>query len=336
MDLSIQVGANAVLCAGDLYEHDRFTPDTAAFLKSTFERIHPMRVFIAPGNHDWYGPQSLYRQVEWSDNVHIFETQELRPVALDGGVTLWGAAHGAPADTTGFLDSFEVHGDGIHLALFHGSERAWFAEQGGSKVLHAPFDARKIVESGLTHAFLGHYHRPRDDRQFTYPGNPDPLAFGEDGVRGAIVATVNDDGAIARNRRDVSMTQAHDLTVDISASASQQDIRDHISLALDRIAGASPNPIYRCVRMTLCGELSPDVEFRPQELAGFWQGFDYVGVRVGELHIAYDLQLICEESTVRGEFVRDVLSQDISEEDKRRTIETGLRALEGRDDLEVS
>ena len=88
--------------------------------------------------------------------------------------------------------------------------------------------------------------------------------------------------------------------------------------------------------MTLCGELSPDVELRPRELSGFWQGFDYVSVRVGEVHIAYDLQLICEESTVRGEFVREVLRQDISEEDKRRTIETGLRALEGRNDLEVS
>lgn len=332
----MEVGSDAVLCGGDLYEHERSTPDTAAFLKSTFERIHPARVFIAPGNHDWYGPQSLYRQVDWSDNVHIFDTQELRPVPLDDGVTLWGAAHRAPADTIGFLENFKVYGNGVHLALFHGSERNGLAEQGGSKILHAPFDSYQISESGLCHAFLGHYHRPRDDQHFTYPGNPDPLSFGEDGLRGAIVATVDGAGVVECKRRDVGVTQSHDLTVDITGSVSQQDVRDHVRLALDSVAAAVHRPTYRCIRVSLCGELSPDVEFRPRELSGIWSGFDYVSVCVGDLHVAYDLQLIGAESTVRGEFVRQVLAQDVCDEEKRRTIETGLRALEGRQDLEVS
>src|SRR5437867_3628042 len=65
--------ADALLCAGDLYEQDRFTPDTGAFLRDVFRKAAPMRIFIAPGNHDWFGPQSLYRQVDWSPNVHIFQ-----------------------------------------------------------------------------------------------------------------------------------------------------------------------------------------------------------------------------------------------------------------------
>ena len=52
--------ADALLCGGDLYEHDRFTPDTGGFLQSTFEGLDPVHVFLAPGNHDWFGPQSLY------------------------------------------------------------------------------------------------------------------------------------------------------------------------------------------------------------------------------------------------------------------------------------
>ena len=53
VETTVQVEADALLCGGDLYEGDRFTPDTAAFLKSTFEQLHPIPVFIAPGNHDW-------------------------------------------------------------------------------------------------------------------------------------------------------------------------------------------------------------------------------------------------------------------------------------------
>ena len=196
MALAEEVDADAVLCGGDLYEHERFTPDTEAFLKSAFERINPVRVFIAPGNHDWYGPQSIYRRGDWSPNVTVFDTGRLQSVELDDGITLWGAAHLTPANTPGFVEDFKVDREGVHLALFHGSERGWFSEQAGRKVLHAPFDTEQIEDSGLHHAFLGHYHRPRDDHRFTYPGNPDPLTFGEDGDRGVVIASIQADGTV--------------------------------------------------------------------------------------------------------------------------------------------
>jgi DNA repair exonuclease SbcCD nuclease subunit len=42
-----------VLFGGDLYEHERFSPDTGQFLRAMFEGIHPTPVYISPGNHDW-------------------------------------------------------------------------------------------------------------------------------------------------------------------------------------------------------------------------------------------------------------------------------------------
>lgn len=86
-------GADALLCGGDLYEHDRFSPDTASFLRQAFADVD-MPVYLAPGNHDWEGPRSLYRTVEWSANVHVFRDTHLSPVELADGITLWGAARG--------------------------------------------------------------------------------------------------------------------------------------------------------------------------------------------------------------------------------------------------
>ena len=326
--LAAEINADAILCGGDLYEHERFTPDTAAFLKSAFERLHPVPVFIAPGNHDWYSPQSLYRSVDWSPNVRVFDTGRLRPVELDDGLTLWGAAHLAPANTPGFLEDFEVDREGVHLALFHGSERGWFAEQGGGKALHAPFDTEQIEDSGLHHAFLGHYHRPRDDQRFTYPGNPDPLAFGEDGDRGVVVASIQGDGTVQRERASVGITQVHDLSIDVTGSASHQDVRDRMQEALKGLSGFA--------RVTLSGELSTDIDFRPRDLSTVDSGLDSALVEVGTVHISYDLEWIRGEKTVRGEFVRAVWEEDLSEEEKRRILVTGLRALDGRDDLEVT
>ena len=321
-----EVEADALFCAGDLYEHDRVTRDTAEFLRATFRSLDPVPVYIAPGNHDWYGPESVYARNAWSPNVHVFREPRLVPVSLRGGLTLWGGAHLAPANTDDFLEGFRVDGPGAHIALFHGAERSWFSEQGAGKEPHAAFDAEAIEAAGLSHAFLGHYHRPRDAERHTYPGNPDPLGFGEDGLRGAVIARVAEDGSLTRERRVVAQTEVHDLVLDVGGCGSSQEIRDRLAGLAGERSGIA--------RLTVDGELEPDVDLREDDLRHVLVGtFD--AVQLGDLRSGYDLAAIREEQTVRGAFVGDVLDSDLPEDEKRRVLIAGLRALDGRDDLDV-
>ena len=55
----------------------------------------------------------------------------------------------------------------------------------------------------------------------------------------------------------------------------------------------------------------------------------------GDLRPTYDMESIRQEPTVRGQFVRDVLDSDLAEDEKHRVVVTGLRALDGRTDLEA-
>ena len=58
--------------------------------------------------------------------------------------------------------------------------------------------------------------------------------------------------------------------------------------------------------------------------------------RLARLKVAYDVEALMGEPTVRGQFVRDVSEADLDDETRRRVLVTGLRALDGRaDDLEV-
>src|SRR4051794_13120948 len=88
LSLADSLGVDALVCGGDLYEHERFSPDTGEFLRDIFAQLD-RSVFLAPGNHDWYGPASLYRQLDWSSNVHVFTDAALKPVELTDGFTLW-------------------------------------------------------------------------------------------------------------------------------------------------------------------------------------------------------------------------------------------------------
>ncbi len=323
-----EVQADALFCGGDLYEDERVTPDTAEFLRATFAGVDPTPVFLAPGNHDWYGPESVYALTAWSPNVHVFREPRLVPVPLGPGLTLWGGAHCAPANTDNFLAGFDVQGPGAHIALFHGAERSWFSEQGGGKEPHAAFDASDIDAAGLLHAFVGHYHRPKDAERHTYPGNPDPLAFGEDGPRGAVIATIGEDGVVARERRTVAQTEVHELELDISGCASGQEIRDRVRALAEGRGGMA--------RVTVTGELERDVDLREDDLRdALLATFGAVQVRQGALHAGYDIATIREENTVRGAFVNDVLESGLPEAEQRRVLVAGLRALDGRRDLDV-
>ncbi len=321
--LAAEGGADALLCGGDLYEQENFTPDTAEFLRATFSNIGSVPVFIAPGNHDWYGPISLYRQVAWSPNVHIFAEGQLAPVQIGENVALWGAAHRSPANTGDFLQNFHANGARWNVALFHGSERGFFTEQGEGKAPHAAFRESEVHEAGLIHAFVGHYHQPKETQWLTYPGSPQALAFGE-GEGGAIVIEL-ENGNISRERVDVSSMPFTTVQVNVSGAASMSEIIDRVRVELAGIRGV--------VRVILYGTLATTVDLKRDDIKSAFGDLDgmVVQARVQE---AYDLEAIAKEQTVSGQFVRDVGASELDESEKRRVLAVGLRALDNRGDLD--
>lgn len=326
-----------LVIAGDLYEQERFTPSTANFLcreLAAFARP----VYIAPGNHDHYVRKSLYATVDWSSNVHLFTDAALQPVTLEDGLTLWGAAHLVPASTIDFLDGFTVDRGGVHLALFHGAEQselAYVHQLGGDderKAAYAPFRADQIIDAGLHHAFLGHIHTARDAEKHTYPGNAEPLTFGERGdlQRGLVIATIDDQGGVTRERISVAKSSVDDVPVDLTGCKSNSDVREKVAEGLRDATGF--------VRVTLAGEVGDAVDINVDELRDVAPDeLDAVVFRFGQLHVSYPIEEIARETaTVRGRFVSDVLASDLDDETKHRVIVTGLRALDSRSDLAVA
>jgi DNA repair exonuclease SbcCD nuclease subunit len=326
--LAIEQRVDVICCGGDLFEHERVSPDTGQFLRAQFELAQPIPIFVAPGNHDWLSAESLYRRVRWSSNVHVFEDRRLIPVTIADGFTLWGAAHHSPAGTPDFLEGFRVDRSGVHLALFHGSEiGSVFLEEPG-KQPHAPFRAEEIEASGLAFAFLGHYHSPRDEARFTYPGNPEPLTFGEAGPRGVVIATISADGLVTTERHSVAVSAVYDLAIDVTGCSSKQEIRERVTEALRGRTGYA--------RVSLGGEVAPEVDLCAADFDDLTHSLDSPPVmRLQALFVSYDLAGIGRELTVRGQFVRDVQASGLTSEERQRIIITGLRALDGRGDLEV-
>ena len=63
--------ADLVLLSGDLLDGAHVYRETAQALARALGEM-PCPVFIAPGNHDPYTPDSVYATVKFPENVHIF------------------------------------------------------------------------------------------------------------------------------------------------------------------------------------------------------------------------------------------------------------------------
>jgi len=332
--VAAEAGVDAFCIAGDLFEDDRYASDTPDFLRSLFADLFPVPVLLTPGNHDPAVPTSPYVTVEWTPNVRVFLEPRLSPLRLTDGLTLWGAGHDRPAYTPGFFDSgFRVSGSGVNVALFHGAERGAFRFQEEGKVAHAPFDVAQIGAAGLTHAFVGHYHQPRDTALLTYPGNLERLTFGETGERGLVIAAIDDDGSVTSQRHVLARVGMYDVSVEADGCATVDEVRSRLEAEL---AGLPQDAHVRVARVSIAGQTAGPLHVSPHDLTTVRHSLDKVVIHSVRLREADDLEQIAAERTVRGAFVRLVHeAAGLGEEDRELIVTAGLRAMSGRGDLRV-
>ncbi|MBY8849672.1 metallophosphoesterase [Saccharothrix sp. MB29] len=262
--------ADALLCAGDLYEHERFSPDTAQFLRDVFESVD-MPVFLAPGNHDWYGPQSLYHQVQWTPNVHLFTEDRFVPRVADG-LTLWAPRTARPPTPTGSSSTSGSTAAGQPRPLPRLGERGdGVQESGNCRTRRSP--RRRSETAGIDHAFVGHFHTAR-----TPNGTPIRQSGPADLRRvrgpGVVLFTVRDDGTVERERHDVSVSEVHDVEVRLNGVTHSGQVREQVIAA---VTGLS-----RVARVTITGS-GAEVDIRPADLDAVAPHLDALVPRLGSI-----------------------------------------------------
>jgi DNA repair exonuclease SbcCD nuclease subunit len=335
-EMALQQRCDAVTIAGDLYEHERAGVDTARFLADTFAGWRPMRVFIAPGNHDALMPGSLYRRAEWSSNVHVFTKPCLVPLEIDDGLTLWGLAHREPVWQGDPLACEPVSAfSGVHIALFHGAELGSRPE---GKSIHGPFHAADIRRRGFAVALSGHYHNRRVDpgAGLLYPGSPEPLTFDEAGARGPVVVDVDTTGNVTFTPLDANRWWTATTTCDVGECRSLSSVLDCAAAACSGVVAGGPSQ-RTLVRVDLTGELESTVsiDLATVEMV-LREQCDVAAVSVRDFTVpGVDLDVAESEHSTRGVFIRaareaiDGARDEREAETMREALRYGLAALAG-------
>ena len=323
------------LIAGDLFEHDRVTPDTVEFLKRQFAEADPLPIYIAPGNHDPCVRGSPYRDAAWSGNVHIFRDEDIRSVEPEGtGVRITGFGYNrAQVRERLFRRLAPLPGDRINLLVAHASDVGRIP---AGKVVHVPFAVEEIAGKNVRYCALGHYHQQRpvanpiDATQAWYCGIPEGRAWDEEGECGYLLVEIEPD-RVHVQARPCNLVPLRTITVVCDAFSTREQILDavleHRGTALD------PATILR-IRLT--GAVDPKLDISIPEMEERLSGLA-LHIRWDNLtEPALDFDAIAGDSTLAGLFARELNRRIANCEGSRRAqLERarlyGVQALLGRE-----
>lgn len=304
LDRARDAECELITCAGDLFEQDHITRETTSFLAEAFGSAG-RPVIIAPGHSDPAVPSSPYRYLRWPANVTIATNETLKPYRF-GPVAVWTAAANRLEPSASPLRDFERIEGGVNLLLLHASDMNALPE---GVTPFAPIVSGQVQDSGFGHALLGHYHDARRGPWITYPGSPEPLGWDEAGPHCVAMVSIDDQGMIEIELEPVNQRRFVQVPVDVTGMTTREQVREAM---VGLRAGSGLDGAV--VRATLTGERAPAIDLDPEALAvECGDGFAYLDFR-DETRTAHDLDLLGQEFTSRGEFVRRLLDREASQE----------------------
>lgn len=300
-----------VLIAGDVFDCSFATPDTARVMARELEDVR-IPVVIAPGNHDPYTENSIWKKKAFPKNVHIFTKSELTCFTFESlGARVYGAAFTDANMKNCPLDGKRAEDDGkINLLLVHGDTTDPFSNK-------CPVTASAISAFGADYTALGHIHNPAAANaalsakgvNAAYCGCPQGRDFGECGVKGAYVVTIDESG-VSKEFVPFSGKVYTAVTVTLDRAETMEDVISEVRAA---VSAESTNE-STLLRVILKGEVSPDLVILCDEAEkACGEGLYRIEV-IDETVPFLSASELREDKSIRGEVFR-LLSPKMESED---------------------
>jgi len=303
-------GAKIFLIAGDLFDDEYISKDTANLISREIASYPDCRFFISPGESDPYHIKSPYKQMKWPENVHIFKSNDLTNIEIpELNVDIYGYAFTSETLHVNPFSNKKPHNENrINILVGHG-------DMSSADSQYCPTIMADIGRSGFDYAALGHIHNGTDvikvgETFFSYPGCLEGRGFHEPGYKGARC------GEIGKNACDLkavkfSKKRYETVQVDISQHVTEIQVIEAIKMATTSFRDDT------ALRVELVGILRSGFVLNPHSIEEKFKGFHFIQVR-NRTTPFIDTNTLRYDKTVKGIFFRKLESKLSSSDPKER------------------
>lgn len=248
-----------LLFSGDLFDSGFATRETASLICAELEKAE-CPVVIAPGNHDPFDENSIWNKRSFSENVHIFSSEELSYFDFEElGARVYGYAFTSQYMRSCPIEGKKAEGEKINILCAHGDTTSPFSQ-------YCPITSAALASFGADYAALGHIHSPEAANEAlsqknisaAYCGCPQGRDFGEAGVKGALLITIEKEGGTAKVDRQFipfSTRIYEDVELKVDGAETMADIVSEVRTCISNNAYGENTVL----RINLSGYTSPQL-----------------------------------------------------------------------------
>ena len=308
------VGAEAMIIAGDLFDSDRVPLSTCRQIIAVIESFSEISFIYLAGNHE----KSAFVEcgLAMPKNLKIFTNSDTR---FDfGELSVYGLTDAERSAIVGLTpDPGRRNILVLHGALTDGKS------SGGDVI-----GIDDLKDKGFDYIALGHYHsyevRELDKRcKAVYCGTPEGRGFDECGEKGYVLLDIDESGVSHRFRKFARRTVRR-IEVNAEGVTERYELEERAAEALEKV------PKEDTVRLAFVGKRSPELVIDTLKLSARWQSSFFYFEAVDETSIKVDPADYAFDKSLKGEFIRLVSGRDdLSDEEKGQIILCGINALMG-------
>lgn len=323
---------DAVLIAGDLFDSTNVKISDINNLISEIKK-YKFKIFISPGNHDPFTPDSPYVKFNWPENVFIFKERSFEKIILKEKETIiFGNAFQGAYEYSRTLKDFDSKEDVddkfINICLTHGDLNTF----GESK--YGTITTDDISLSKMDYVALGHIHKrteilSADSTYYAYSGNLQGTGFDELGEKGFYIGTVGEKQCNLEFRKICRRT-FEIVDVDVTGCQYTSDFEDRIFSVLKEKHDYSKN-LYK---IFLKGEIGEGVVIDIPLLISFLKDKIFYVNLIDKTNVKIDFKKLHFRNDFKSEFIKKMLfkiensKDDIERKINNEALKIGLAAIE--------
>ncbi|OPJ62058.1 metallophosphoesterase family protein [Clostridium chromiireducens] len=329
MKISLEREIDILLIAGDVFDNLSVNKTTLYFIKSCFEKISQVRVFISPGNHDPFNEKSFYSIVDWPSNVYIFKGEMENVILEDLNTVVWGVGFNTPHVNKSLLKEIRRIDGYNNIMVMHG-------EITTSKETNEynPVTENEIAKSNMDYVALGHRHKfsgvkKIDNTYYSYCGCPQGRGFDELDDKGIVLIELKE-RFVESEFIKTSIRNYYEKEISIEGCFGYNEVKDKV---INEILGFDrKNNFYKII---LKGQVSEEFSINEEVLEELLKTEFYFVKVIDKSEIRLDINELMKGYSLKSIFAKKIyekLQSAQTEEEKEiinSALKIGLQSISG-------
>ncbi len=312
-----------IIIAGDLFDKSKVSVKAKNIVRDAIIANPNIDFIYLKGNHD----EESFITDEIPSNLKLFNEYNWTSYKY-GNIVITGIEFGIK-DNYEIYQSLMLNQSDFNIVVLHGQESNYADKKDKAEIINL----KELKNKNIDYLALGHIHKYKmeslDNRGvYCYSGCLEGRGFDECGDKGFVLLDI-ENNKIKTEFIKNSIRNLEEIEVDISDTMTTTDVEKEID---KRIENISKNNL---IKIVLVGKVDinseRDINYLLKKYSDefyFIKIYDKTTLKINYLDYENDASL-------KGEFIRMVLNEELSDEEKKEIIVTGIKALSGEEEIIV-